>query len=160
MANARTRYETLASYLVRNREAKEGTLYGKSCLTYDGEPFLTWHRDAVAFRLHGRALNNALSLKGCTPFDPLHPDRPPPGRPGWVRVPPSQFIAWDRLAMDAMRCVKVAQNQHVSWQPPPPPPEPPPAPPRSTPDSLAARVAAALKGGFLSRFTLSRGSES
>jgi len=154
MANARTRYETLADYLVRNREARDGSLYGKPCLTFEGEPFLTWHRDAVAFRLSGRALNNALSLKGSTPFDPLTPDKPPPGRPGWVRVPPENFMSWDRLAMDAMRCARLAQSQHVSWEPPPPPPPPVEAPPRSTGESLAARVAAALKSGLLSRFTL------
>lgn len=156
MANARTHYNALVEYLVRNREAKVGTLFGKSCLMFADEPFLMLFRDSVAFRLHGRALTSALALRGSQPFDPLNPEKPPPGRPGWVLVPASQFVAWDRLAMDSMRCVRVARDQNVSWKPAPPPPEPVAAPPTSTPASLAQRVASALANGLLSKLTFLR----
>ena len=156
MANARTRYDALADYLVRNRDAKAGTLFGKPCLMFAEEPFLMLFREAVAFRLHGRGLNSALALRGSQPFDPLNPDKPPPGRPGWVLVHTSQWVAWDRLAMDSMRCVRIARDQNVSWKPPPPAPEPPAAPPASTPASLAQRVASALANGLLSKLTFLR----
>ena len=156
MANARGRYDMLADYLLRHREAREGMLFGKHCLTFDGDPFMMFCRGAVAFRLHGRALAQALSLPGSSPFDPLSPDKPPPGRPGWVLVPPAQFVAWDRLAMDAMRCVRVARDRNVSWTVPPLPPPAPVVAPPSTPQGLAARVAAALSGGLLSRLSFSR----
>jgi hypothetical protein len=148
MANARTRYDALAEYLVRHREAKEATLYGRPCLAYQGHPFMLLTSKGVAFRLHGRPLTAALALSGATGFDPLKPDQPQPGRPGWVLVPVTHFVSWDRLAMEAMRCVRVAESQHVAWKPAPPPPEPPPAPPPSSGDSLAARVANILKNGF------------
>ncbi|HET9483326.1 MAG TPA: hypothetical protein VFO79_05155 [Xanthomonadales bacterium] len=148
MANARTRYDALAEYLVRHRDAKEATLYGKPCLAFQGHPFMMLTSKGVAFRLHGRPLTTALAFKGATGFDPLKPDEPPPGRPGWVLVPVSQFVSWDRLAMDAIRCVRLAENQHVSWKPAPPPPEPVAAPPPSTGESLASRVASVLKSGF------------
>jgi hypothetical protein len=155
MANARGRYDMVAAYLVRHREAREGVLFGKRCLTHDGEPFMMFCRGACAFRVHGRALVQALALPGAQPFDPLSPDKPPPGRPGWVLVPPAQFLVWDRLAMDAMRCVRVSRDRNVSWAVPPVPPAPPPAEPPSPPTSLAQRFANAISGG-LSRFTISR----
>jgi hypothetical protein len=156
MANARERYDALCQYLARNRDARQGSLFGKACLLYEGEPFMLFYRESVAFRLHGRALLSALALRGASGFDPLNPDKPPPGRPGWVLVPTTHFLAWDRLAMDAMRCVRMAQNQNVSWKVPEASPAPVPAPPPSTPKSLAERVKAALSGGLLSRLTFTR----
>ena len=147
-ANARSRYEALAAFLQQYKGAQIGRLYGMPCLLFDGEPFMMLHRESVAFRLNGRALTNALGLSGSTGFDPLHPDQPPPGRPGWVLVATAHFLSWDRLAVDAMRCASLAKQQPVSWKPPPEPPPPPPMPPRSTPKSLAERVAAVMKSGF------------
>ncbi len=154
MANARERFNTLAEYLVRHREAQQGQMFGKPCLSLQGEPFMMLYRESVAFRLHGRALTHAMAVKGSSPFDPLLPDKPPPGRPGWVLIPTSQFLIWDRLAMDAMRCAREAKGKNVSWQMPPTPTAPAPEPPPSTPTSLASRVAAALSGGLLSRLNL------
>jgi len=149
MANARTRFNALAAYLQQHREATQGRMYGKICLFFENQPFIVLHQDSVAFRLNGRPLAQALALKGAVGFDPLKPDEPPPGRPGWVLVPTMHFLTWDRLAMDSMRCMRLAKTQNVSWQPPAPtpPPTPPPAP-ASTPKSLAERVAAILKSGF------------
>lgn len=152
MANARSRYEALATYLEQQRGAKRAHLYGMPCLLLEGEPFIMLYRANVAFRLSGRALKHAMEMAGSTGFDPLHPDQPPPGRPGWVLVATAHFLSWDRLAMDAMRCAQLAKQQHVSWQPPPAPPPPVAAPAQSTPKSLAERVAAVMKSGF--RFSL------
>jgi hypothetical protein len=109
MANARSRYEALAAFLQQYKGAQIGRLYGMPCLLFDGEPFMMLHRESVAFRLNGRALTNALGLSGSTGFDPLHPDQPPPGRPGWVLVATAHFLSWDRLAVDAMRCASPGQ---------------------------------------------------
>lgn len=148
MANARTRFDALAAYLQQHRDASQGRMYGKSCLFFEGEPFIVLHHESVAFRLAGRALAQALALQGATGFDPLKPDEPPPGRPGWVLVPTVHFLAWDRLAMDSMRCIRLAKVQNVSWKPPPPAPPSPVTAPPSTPKSLGDRVAAIMKSGF------------
>ena len=148
MANARTRFDALAAYLQQHREASQGRMYGKSCLFFEGEPFIVLHHESVAFRLAGRALTQALALKGVTGFDPLKPDEPPPGRPGWVLVPTAHFLAWDRLAMDSMRCIRLAKVQNVSWNLPPPAPPAPALAPPSTAKSLGDRVAAIMKSGF------------
>lgn len=148
MANARTRFDALASYLLQHHEAIQGQMWGKHCLFFRNEPFIVLHQHCVAFRLSGRALNHALAMAGATPFDPLHPDKPPPGRPGWVLVPTAHFLAWDRLAMDSMRVIRLAQTQHVSWQPPPAPPPVPTTTPPSSAKSLGERVAAIMKSGF------------
>ena len=148
MANARTRFDALAAYLQQHREASLGRMYGKACLFFEGEPFLVLHHESVAFRLAGRALGQALALAGATGFDPLKPDEPPPGRPGWVLVPTAHFLSWDRLAMDSMRCIRLARLQNVSWQPPAPAPPPAVAAPPSTAQSLGERVAAIMKSGF------------
>lgn len=148
MANARTRFDALSSYLEQHHAASPGLMFGKRCLFFEGEPFIVLHRESVAFRVSGRALSHALAMKGTTGFDPLKPDEPPPGRPGWVLVPTVHFLAWDRLAMESMRCIRQAQAQHVSWQPLAPAPPPPTIAPASTTTSLADRVAAIMKSGF------------
>ena len=148
MANARTRFDALAAYLQQHRDASQGRMYGKPCLFFEGEPFIVLHHESVAFRLAGRALAQAMALKGATGFDPLKPDEPPPGRPGWVLVPTAHFLTWDRLAMDSMRCIRLAKVQNLSWKLPPPPPPPPVTAPPSTAKSLGDRVAAIMKSGF------------
>jgi hypothetical protein len=157
MANARTRFDTFASYLQRQHNATLGQFYGKPAVFWRGEPIATYYKEAVAFRLNGRALTQALTLSGTRGYDPLHPDHPPPGWPGWVYVPVVHFLRWDRLCLEAMRCLQHAKDSaRVTWEVPPGPPAPPAdQKPPSPPDSLANRVASFLKGG-LSKFTLSR----
>ncbi|MBX3689567.1 hypothetical protein [Dokdonella sp.] len=148
MANARTHFDFLSSYLQRYSEATRGTLAGRPCMSWHNTPFMTLFGQSVAFRLAGHGLVRALALPGASGFDPFKPDEPPPGKPGWVLVPATHWASWDRCALDAIRCLRLAQSQHVSWHVPPAPPEPPPAPPPSTPKSLAERVAAIMKSGF------------
>ncbi|WP_306580718.1 hypothetical protein [Dokdonella sp.] len=149
MANARTQFDYLASYLQRRDErVRLGRIAMHHGLLFEHHPFVILYRNSVAFRVAGRALTQALALPGSTGFDPLKPDEPPPGKPGWVLVPAAHWAAWNRLAIDSMHCLQRAQDHHVSWRVPPPPPEPAPTPPPSTPKSLAERVAAIMKSGF------------
>jgi len=149
MANARTRFDTIAGYLERTHEARAGQLYGKPCLSLDGHPFAAYIPEAMAFRLHGRALTQAQALPGARAWDPL---RGMGSSPGWVLIPASQAMRWDRLALDALRCTREAGERRVSYAVPqvPPPVE---APPPSTPSSLAQRFAAAVSAGFRSLTT-------
>jgi hypothetical protein len=150
MANARSRYDTISGYLQRTHEAQAGLLYGKPCLMLLGQAFAAYQPDAMAFRLHGRCLTQALRLPGAKGWDPLHADR---SAPGWVLVPAEQVLSWDRLALDAARCAREASERRVSYAVMPDPPAVAAAP-ASNPASLAQRFASAVAPGFRS-FTLS-----
>lgn len=148
MANARSRYDTIGGYLQRTHEAQAGLLYGKPCLMLRGQAFAAYHPPAMAFRLHGRSLTQALALPGAKGWDPRHADR---RAPGWVMIPAEQVLRWDRLALDAVRCAREASERRVSYVAAPPPVVA--APPPSNPLSLAQRFATAVATGFRS-FTL------
>lgn len=150
MANARSRYDTISGYLQRSHEAQAGLLYGKPCLLLLGNAFVAYQPDAMAFRLHGRCLTQALSLAGAKGWDPMHADR---SAPGWVLVPAEQVLSWDQLALDAARCAREASERRISYAEVPNPPQVE-APPASDPASLAQRVASAVTAGF-SSLTLS-----
>jgi len=64
MANARTQFDALASSLQQHGEATQGQLAGRSCLSFEGEPFLVLYHEGVAFRLAGSAQTRALGLSG------------------------------------------------------------------------------------------------
>lgn len=153
MANARSHFDMICGYLQRTHDAQTGLLYGKPCVTLDGNAFAAYQPDAMAFHLHGRALLQAQALPGARGWDPLHAER---SSPGWVLVPSTQVLRWDRLALEALRCAREAAERRVSYAPAPSSAvaavaaEPPP----SNPQSLAQRVSAALSSGFRS-FTLS-----
>jgi hypothetical protein len=150
MANARSRYDTISGYLQHSHEAQAGLLYGKPCLLLASEAFAVYQPDAMAFRLHGRCLTEALALPGAKGWDPLHADR---SAPGWVLVPAEQVLRWDQLALDAARCAREASERRISYTAAPTPP-PVDAVPASDPASLAQRVASAVTAGF-SSLTLS-----
>jgi hypothetical protein len=150
MANARSRYDTISGYLQRSHEAQAGLLYGKPCLLLFGDAFVAYQPDAMAFRLHGRCLTQALRLPGAKGWDPRHADR---SAPGWVLVPAEQVLIWDRLALDAARCAREASERRISYAVEPDAPQVE-APPASDPASLAQRVASAVTAGF-SSLTLS-----
>lgn len=151
MANARSQYDMISGYLQRTHDAQAGLLYGKPCVMLDGHPFVAYQPDAMAFRLHGRSLTQTLALPGARGWDPLRPDS---SSPGWVLVPGSQVLRWNRLALEAVRCAREASERRVSYVAAPPPPPAAEDAPASNPQSLAQRVSAAIASGFRS-FTLS-----
>lgn len=146
MANARTQFDAIAGYLERAHEARAEQLYGKPALSLNGHAFAAYANDAMAFRLHGRALAQAQGLPGARGWDPL---RGQGSSPGWVLIPAAQALRWNRLALDALRCAREAGERRVSYAVPPAPTQAD-APPPSTPSSLAQRVAAAVAAGFKS----------
>ena len=148
MANARTQFDALASSLQQQGEATQGQLAGRSCLSFEGEPFLVLYHEGVAFRLAGSAQTHALNLAGASGFDPMKPDDRTATTPGWVLVPTAHWADWVHYAHEAMRCVRLAQTQNVSWQAPPAAPDPVAAPPPSSATSLSERAAAVMKAGF------------
>ena len=147
MANARSRYDALAETLVR-RGARYGALFGRACLMLGDAPFLQLASSGLAFRLHGRALAEALALPGARRFDPYDPPNPAAVRPGWVFVPAARHDAWDRLATEALRCAEAARVQPVSWAVPELPAAPAIEDASAPRESIADRAAAALARGF------------
>jgi hypothetical protein len=147
MANARSHFDMISSYLQRTHEAQAGLLYGKPCLMLQGQAFAAYQSDAMAFRMHGRALAQTVAMPGVLGWDPLHADRS--GAPGWVLVPGTHALRWNRLALEALRCAREASERRVNYGevPAPPPTETAPA---SNPASLAQRVSTAIASGFRS----------
>lgn len=149
MANARTQFDALASSLLQQHdEATLSQLAGRPAISFEGDAFLVLYRENVAFRLAGGALARAMALAGASGFDPMKPDDRNAIAPGWVLVPVAHWPSWENYAQEAMRCVRLAQTQNVSWQAPLPPPEPTAAPPPSSAQSLSERAAAVMKSGF------------
>jgi hypothetical protein len=125
MANARTKFDFIAGYMVRTHDALQAPLFGKPALMLDGEPFVVFHVDGMAFRLSGRQRLQASALAGAKYWSPLNPDLP---NMDWVSVPIAHFNRWDRLAVDALhqRKNKVGSRPQAE-----PVKGPPPAPPAS-----------------------------
>jgi hypothetical protein len=152
MANARTQFDAIAGYLERAHEARAGLLYGKPAVSLNGNAFVAFANDSMAFRLHGKALAQAQELPGARGWDPL---RGQGSSPGWVLIPATQVLRWNRLALEALRCTREAGERRISYAVAATPPVVE-APPPSTPSSLAQRFAAAVSAGFRS-FSLGRG---
>jgi len=148
MANARSHFDLISGYMQRTHDVQAGLLYGRPSLQLEGRSFAAYQPDAMAFHLHGRALKQALALDGARAWDPLNAEG---GAPGWVLLPVSQVLRWDRVALEALRCEKEATERRVSYAPEPPaPPAAAAEPPASTPQGLAQRVSAAIASGFRS----------
>ncbi len=148
MANARTQFDALAASLLQHGEATRGQVAGRSCLSFEGEPFLVLYHEGIAFRLAGSAQTRASGLDGARGFDPMNADDRSASVPGWVLVPTAHWAEWETCAHDAMHCMRRAQTQNVSWQVPPAAPAPVAAPPPSSATSLSERAAAVMKAGF------------
>jgi hypothetical protein len=122
MANARTRYDTISEFLQREHEAAAASLYGKPAVQLGVTPFLFYAGTGMAFRLQGRAREQALTLPGAAAWAPIGqvPEKGP-----WVFVPAAHFLRWDRLAIEALRYAQegeVRRPQAVPSQGPPPEP--------------------------------------
>ena len=118
MANARTAFDALLLALREHEDVRESALNGKRAYSVQGDPFLMWYRDSIAVRLFGRALVRARAIEGSLDFDPYNPEEGTMARPGWVRLPASAFAQWERLALDALRCVRESHWKAVSWEVP------------------------------------------
>lgn len=145
MANARSRYDTIAAYLRKAHDARALTVRGRPCLGIEGATFMALHRDSVGFRLHGRALKQALSLAGVRPWHPIDPNRV---APGWVLVPSNHAWRWDRLAIEAWRCARSAAAARAASGSLESASRPAEDPAPSTGTSLAQRFTAAIARGF------------
>jgi len=55
MANARTRYDTIAEFMTREHDATSTTQYGKPAVQINGTAFLFYMLPGMAFRLPGRS---------------------------------------------------------------------------------------------------------
>ncbi len=123
MANARSHFDLIAGYLSRAHDCTQSPLFGKPAILHNGEPFMVFHFDGVAFRLRGRQRLQASALAGAHYWDPFNRNVP---NMDWVSIPIAHFLRWDRFAIDALR---QRQNQAGSHPEAGPAQGPPPAPP-------------------------------
>lgn len=145
MANARSRYDTIAAYLRKAHDARATMVRGRPCLGIEGATFMALHRDSVGFRLNGRALEQVLRLPGVKPWHPIDPNRV---APGWVLIPSNHAWRWDRLAIEAWRCARTTVVQRAANGPLESELRASQDPPPSNANSLAQRFTAAIARGF------------
>jgi hypothetical protein len=124
MSNARTRYDTIAEFMQRDHGASTAFLYGKPAVQIGGVPFLFYMLPGMAFRLKGRARDQAIALPGATTWAPI--GQPAAASP-WILVPVVHFLRWDRLSIDAMRYAEEGGVRRPSAVPSQGPPVEPPA---------------------------------
>lgn len=150
MANARTRFDTIAEYLARQHEGKRDVVNGRPAVLVKQRPAVVYVNEQVAFRLHGRVLLQALTLKGSKPWHPFDQEPIPVE---WALVPTDHFLRWDRLAIEALRCTRDGRRiADLNPAVDPPRREPPPAP-QTTPKGLSERFAELMKAGKLKVFS-------
>jgi hypothetical protein len=124
MANARSRYDTIAEFMQRQHDATASMLYKQPAVQVNGTPFLFYMLPGMAFRLRGRAREQALALAGARLWAPV--GEPADSSP-WVLVPVSHFLRWDRLAIEALRFAEDNAPRGPSALPSQGPPPAPPA---------------------------------
>jgi hypothetical protein len=150
MANARSAGDAVFATLLQQHEAIESSAWGKRCLAHEGEPFALMHRDGFAVRVNGRHLADALKIDGSVAFDPVNPDEATMTRPGWVRLPASAFLQWERYAIAALEAAREARWKNVSWEVPASTPTAVVEAAPSSAQSLGERAKAALAASTLS----------
>lgn len=149
MANARSAGDAVFATLLQQHEATESSAWGKRCLAFEGEPIALMHRDGFAVRVNGRHLADALKIEGSVAFDPVNPDEATMTRPGWVRLPASAFLHWERYAVAALEAAREARWKNVSWEVPVAPSMQSDEAAPSSAESLGERAKAALAGSRL-----------
>ena len=100
MANARSRFDNISEFMQRSHDASASMLYKQPAVQVDGTPFLFYMMPGMAFRLRGRAREQAMA-RPCARLGA--PGGEAPQNSPWVLVPVSQFLRWDRLAIEALR---------------------------------------------------------
>jgi hypothetical protein len=118
MANARNTFDAVREELARSHGASIGLVYGKPAALIGELPFVAFHQNSAAFRLHGRAREHALALPGARPWDPLHADKPDGG---WVLLGAQHVARWERLALEALKCAREREVSGAKAEVPPPP---------------------------------------
>ena len=124
MANARTRFDTILDYMVRRHDASAGWLYGKPAGLLNGQAFMAFHSEGMAFQLRGRVRLQASTLAGAKFWDPKGADIP---SMNWITIPNAHFLRWDRYAVDAMHQLKEGVGTRPVAAPVLGPPQAPPA---------------------------------
>ncbi len=107
MANARDKFSAIAAYLEREHDTRTIMQYGKPTIVYNGESILAFAYDSLGVKLHGRAMDHLVRLPETRGWNPIAMSDNT--APGWVLVTVRHFYRWDKIAMDALHCMRQAQ---------------------------------------------------
>jgi hypothetical protein len=100
MAEAESYFLQLCSEL---KDGKAGKMFGLPCIkAANGKAAAMLWKDNLVVKLQGDMLNEALSLDGSKPFEPME------GRPmkEWVAIPVEYKREWKRFALSSLESVK------------------------------------------------------
>lgn len=84
MADAETRYETLAETLAAQPNVTRAKMFGMPVVKVNGNAFMGYFKESMTFKLTGKSHASALKLAGARLFDPSGMGRP---MKEWVQVP-------------------------------------------------------------------------
>lgn len=105
--------QELATELGPGKEVSSGKWFGQPCLKVSTRVFAVLWEGNVAFKLSGRAHEEALHIAGAQLFDPQGKGRP---MKQWVQVPAEQSATWihfARLARDHVAGLAQAEKDEI-----------------------------------------------
>lgn len=95
-------FETIADRLAGRDGCARSKMFGKKCVTVNGNGFLAFFQGDMAAKLAGDRHREALALEGAELWDPSGKGRP---MKEWVRIPARHLSRWNGLAEAAREYV-------------------------------------------------------
>ena len=102
MSTPQEKFEKLANDLAAQPNIMRAKMFGMPCAKVNGNTFIGFYKDAMTFKLTGKAHGSALKLKGARLFDPSGMGR---AMKEWVEVPAAHSARWKTLAQAALAYV-------------------------------------------------------
>lgn len=95
MMDAQQMFDGIADRLAEEPRVARAKMFGKQCVTVNGNGFLALFDDAMVFKLRGEAHRRGLALEGAKLWDPSGGGRP---MKEWVQIPAIHADRWEELA--------------------------------------------------------------
>ena len=95
MLSADEMYERIAARLGQYPLVTCRKMFGVPSIFVNGNTFLAYYQEAMAFKLRGEDHARALAVPGAQRWDPSGRGRP---MREWVCLPPGQAARWDEFA--------------------------------------------------------------
>lgn len=88
-------YQRISARLGQYPLVTRRKIFGVPSIFVNGNSFLAYHQEGIAFKLRGEDHRRALAVPGARQWDPSGAGRP---MREWVHLPASQAVHWDEFA--------------------------------------------------------------
>jgi hypothetical protein len=99
MPEAQEQYDKIADGLASQPNVRRVKMFGKPCVSVNGNGFLALFEDGLAAKLSSQDRSAALSLEGAQLWDPSGMGRP---MKEWVFIPSEHLPEWGSFAEAAL----------------------------------------------------------